>query len=49
MGGASTGSLKGIIRKMKEDIRAMENNGFGHPIPTLLAKNLRKIPQLFTK
>ena len=49
MGGASTGSIKGIIRKSKEDLRAMRNNGFKFPIFVLLAKNIRKIPQVFIK
>lgn len=49
MGGASTGSIKGIIRKSKEDLKAMRNNGFKLPIVVLLAKNVRKLPQLFIK
>lgn len=49
MGGASTGSIKGIIRKSKEDLRAMRNNGFKLPIVVLLSKNVRKLPQLFIK
>lgn len=49
MGGASTGSAKGIIRKSKEDLKAIRNNGFKHPIIVLLAKNVRKLPQLFRK
>ena len=28
LGGASTGSLKGILQKMKEDLTALRNNGF---------------------
>ena len=46
LGGASTGSLKGIIHKMKEDITALRNNGFRYPLAILAAKNLRKLPQL---
>jgi hypothetical protein len=49
MGGASTGSIKNIIRKSKEDLKAMNNNGFKHPFFTLLSKKLRKIPQLFKR
>lgn len=49
IGGASTGSIKGIIRKSKEDLKAMRNNGFKLPIVVLLAKNVRKLPQLFIK
>lgn len=49
MGGASTGTIKGIIRKSKEDLRAMRNNGFKLPIVVLLSKNVRKLPQLFVR
>jgi glycosyltransferase len=46
VGGASTGSVKGILLKMQEDIRALRNNGFNYPLAILAAKNLRKLPQL---
>lgn len=49
LGGASTGSLKGILSKMQEDIRALRKNGFSFPLAVLAAKNLRKIPQLFIR
>lgn len=49
MGGASTGSLKGILKKSKEDIRALKNNGFKFPFLVLAAKNLRKLPQLLKR
>jgi glycosyltransferase len=49
MGGVSTGSLKDIITKSKEDIRALHNNGFRFPMVVLAAKNLRKIPQLLKR
>ena len=49
MGGASTGSVIGILTKSKEDIRALKNNGFKFPFLILLAKNLRKLPQLFKR
>lgn len=49
MGGASTGSVKGILTKSKEDIRALKNNGFKFPYLILAAKNLRKLPQLFKR
>ncbi len=49
MGGASTGSVKGILKKSKEDIRALKNNGFKFPFLILIAKNLRKLPQLFKR
>jgi len=46
LGGASTGSAKGILLKMKEDTRALRNNGFNYPLAIFAAKNLRKLPQL---
>jgi glycosyltransferase len=49
MGGASTGSLNGLIQKSKEDIRALRNNGFRSPLAVLAVKNIRKLPQLFKK
>jgi len=49
MGGASTGSIKGIIKKSREDIRALRNNGFKFPLTVLVAKNLRKLPQVLKR
>jgi glycosyltransferase len=49
LGGASTGSIKGIIQKMREDIRALRNNGFHYPFAILPAKNPRKLPQLLKR
>ncbi len=49
MGGVSTGSLKDILTKSKEDIRALRNNGFKFPFLILAAKNLRKLPQLLKR
>jgi len=46
LGGTSTGSVKGIVLKMQEDIKALRNNGFNYPLAILAAKNLRKLPQL---
>jgi glycosyltransferase len=46
LGGASTGSFKGILLKMQEDIRALRNTSFKYPLAILAAKNLRKLPQL---
>lgn len=48
VGGASNRSLKNIIQKTKEDIRALENNGIGG-IQTIILKNLMKIPQFLKK
>jgi glycosyltransferase len=49
MGGASTGSINDLITKSKEDIRALKNNGFKLPLLILIAKNLRKLPQLLKR
>lgn len=49
VGGASTSSVKGIIKKSCEDIRALRNNGFKFPLTVLAAKNLRKLPQLLKR
>ncbi|MGA1933796.1 glycosyltransferase family 2 protein [Arcobacter sp. YIC-464] len=48
VGGASNRSLKNIIQKSKEDIKALKNNGIGgwH---TIVMKNLSKIPQFLKK
>lgn len=43
-GGASNRSLKAIIRKSREDLWAIRQNGVGGWL-TLICKNLRKIPQ----
>ncbi|MBD3797018.1 MAG: glycosyltransferase [Campylobacterales bacterium] len=48
VGGASNRSLKNIIQKSREDLRAMKKNGVGH-IGTLLMKNATKLPQFFRK
>jgi glycosyltransferase len=46
LGGASNKSLSNIIRKSKEDIRALRKNRVGG-LMTLIRKNLSKIPQFF--
>jgi len=48
VGGASNRSIKNIIQKSKEDIKALRNNGIGG-YKTLVMKNLSKIPQFFKK
>jgi glycosyltransferase len=48
IGGESNRSLKNIIRKSKEDWRAMKDNGVP-PLQAILGKNLSKIPQFFVK
>ncbi|MCG2462877.1 glycosyltransferase [Flavobacteriaceae bacterium F89] len=49
LGGVSNGSLKSIIRKTREDYKAMKYNQLSNPLYTICAKNLSKIPQFFTK
>ncbi len=44
VGGASNRSLKNIIQKSREDLRAMKINNFGNII-TLAGKNFRKLNQ----
>ena len=46
VGGASNRSLKNIIQKSKEDLRALRKNNMGG-FYTLFMKNITKIPQLF--
>jgi len=46
LGGASNRSLGNIIRKSKEDYRALKNNDVGG-LWTLAWKNLSKLPQFF--
>ena len=46
-GGASTGKIKKIILKKKEDLRVLKKNRFTFPLGILILKNLRKIPQIF--
>ena len=48
VGGASNRSLKNIIQKSREDIKALKNNGIGG-IHTIVMKNLSKIPQFLKK
>lgn len=47
IGGASNGSLKAILRKMKEDYRAIKMNLLPLPLKVLLLKNLSKLKQFF--
>lgn len=47
-GGASNRSFRAILRKSREDLRAMRRAGVGG-IGTLLCKNLRKVPQFFVR
>ena len=45
-GGASNRSLRALVRKSREDLRALRKNGVGG-VTTLLCKNARKLPQFF--
>lgn len=46
LGGESNASLGKILRKSREDYRALRANRIGG-LPTLIAKNLSKLPQFF--
>ena len=48
IGGESNKSFKNILKKMKEDVRALKKNKTGN-WHTVLFKNIIKIPQLFLK
>jgi len=48
VGGISNRSMATILRKMREDIQAMRNNGLFWPL-TITLKNLSKIPQFLVK
>ncbi len=46
MGGKSTGKIKDILQKMKEDYKIIKDNKIGG-IESLIAKNIRKVNQFF--
>lgn len=48
VGGESNKSLKNILKKMKEDVKALKKNNMGG-VHTVFLKNITKIPQLFNK
>lgn len=48
VGGESNKSLKNIIQKSKEDLRALKDNEIGH-IGSLFFKNISKIPQFLVR
>jgi len=48
VGGASNKSIKNLMQKSREDLKAMKNNGVGH-IGSLFVKNASKVPQFFRK
>lgn len=49
MGGVSTGGIKNIINKSKEDYWILKNNHMQFPLWVLFAKNISKLPQLIYK
>lgn len=49
MGGASTGGIKNLINKSKEDYWVLKNNHMQFPLLVLFAKNISKLPQLIFK
>lgn len=48
-GGMSNRSIKNIIQKSSEDLRALRKNKLSFPLLILLNKNLSKLPQLFRR
>lgn len=48
VGGASNKSIRNLVQKSKEDLRAMKNNGVGN-VGSLFVKNASKVPQFFRK
>jgi glycosyltransferase involved in cell wall biosynthesis len=48
LGGASNGSLRGVLRKSIEDYRALRSNQVGG-VGALVWKNLSKVPQFFQR
>lgn len=49
VGGASNKSLKNLIKKTKEDLKAAKTNHLSFPIGVIIMKNLSKIPQWLKK
>jgi len=49
LGGASNKSIKNIIIKSFEDYKALKKNNVNTALPTLLLKNISKIPQFIIK
>lgn len=48
VGGESNKSISNILKKSNEDLRAMKKNSLGG-LPALISKNIRKVPQFFTR
>ena len=49
LGGLSNRSLKNLVQKSTEDYRAWRINELKASVPTVLAKNISKIPQFFMR
>lgn len=49
VGGASTGNLKQLLNKSKEDMRALRNNEFKFPSKIVAVKIFKKLPQLIQR
>ena len=49
MGGLSTGSLKNIIRKSKEDYLVLKKNNVSFPLLVVMLKIMGKVPQLLKR
>ncbi|HZL12388.1 MAG TPA: glycosyltransferase family 2 protein [Prolixibacteraceae bacterium] len=49
MGGMSTGGIKNLINKKKEDYWVLKHNNMPYPLWILFAKNVSKIPQLILR
>lgn len=45
LGGISNGSLKGIVQKTKEDMKALQKNGVSFPWLVIALKNISKVKQ----
>jgi len=48
VGGVSNNSLKNVLQKSKDDLRAMKKNGIGH-VGSLFMKNVSKLPQFLMR
>ena len=48
VGGESNKSIKNLVQKTQEDLRAVKNNDVGH-IRSIFFKNFSKIPQFFKR
>ncbi|NQT32500.1 MAG: glycosyltransferase, partial [Candidatus Omnitrophica bacterium] len=49
LGGLSNSSLKNVVRKSREDLKAWKLNDLKGRVPAVFLKNISKIPQFFVK